>query len=104
MFLNSRIHLTEQASTDINGIWEYTRVQWSMNQANKYVGMIYSVCEMIDSNPLLFGRDDHCLGTGIRSYRAGRHRIFYRLVESGIVVLRVLHGSMRFTREMFEEQ
>lgn len=103
MLLQSdNVSFRPRARQDIIGIWEYTYVTWSITQADKYVDMLSITCQLIASNPSLFGRDESRLGIGIRSYRAGKHRIFYRLrMDGGILVLRVLHSSMRITKMYF---
>ncbi len=43
--------LRQEAIDDLNDIWNYTKTQWSENQAEKYYQTIKSSCKLIAENP-----------------------------------------------------
>lgn len=63
------------------------------DQADRYLRLLQSAIDLIAANPKTGSpRDD--LRPGYRSYRAGSHLIFYRLVAREILVIRILHQRM----------
>lgn len=101
---NRLLHFTPAALVDLQGIWAYTELMWSMVQAEKYYNLLIEGCYRISMAPLLFGRKRRGLGKNIYSYTVERHVVFFRPTSDEVSILRVLHGSMRFTREMFEDE
>ena len=55
--------------------------------------MIEERCDTLAENPSL-GRSRPELGRNIRSFPAGSYVIFYRAIDDGIEIVRVLHGAM----------
>lgn len=91
--VNPNVRLTESAKEDIKKIWRYTFFVWSRNQANKYVSMLYTMCDLISTNPKLYGKDYSEIGLGVRGWRAKRHIILYRIDGVTIIILRFIHES-----------
>jgi toxin ParE1/3/4 len=50
------------------------------------------------------GRQRPELGEGIRSLPIGNYMVFYRPVDDGIELIRVLHGSRNARRQLRHEQ
>ena len=46
-----KLTLRQEAIDDLNDIWNYTKTQWSENQAEKYYQIIKSSCKLIAENP-----------------------------------------------------
>lgn len=90
----ARYRLTNQAVTDLSGIWNYTFSKWTENQADKYYQMLLDTCRQIADNPDL-GKDYSIVIDKLFGFRAGRHIIFYTCIDRDeIEVLRILHEQM----------
>lgn len=55
--------------------------------------MLYTTCDLISTNPLLYGKDYSEIGVAVRGWHAGRHIILYRIEGETIIVLRFVHDS-----------
>jgi toxin ParE1/3/4 len=49
------------------------------------------------------GREEPKFATDLRSFPVGNYLIFYRPIQNGIALVRVLHGARDITPEYFEE-
>jgi toxin ParE1/3/4 len=88
--------ISEKALEDLENIWEYTNKQWSRQQANLYLEIIFSAIELISEDPLK-NKEYTKLKRKYRSSRVKSHVIFYLISDTGIVeVIRILHKSMDF--------
>ena len=85
--------LSEEAQNDLRAILEYTRENWGGKRAKRYLAELAVRFEQLARSPGL-GKTRDEIGAGIRSFRAGRHIVFYRETPSGIEIARVLHPSM----------
>lgn len=91
--------LSRRARADIGGIWRYSRDNWSVAQADRYVNAIREAISAAAREPE-HGRS--CAPAAADYYRvtAGSHFVFYRIALGGIVVARVLHQRMDFIRHL----
>jgi toxin ParE1/3/4 len=78
-------------------IWEFTAKRWSREQANRYIRTLQTAMERISEHPLL-GKSRDEIKAGYRSFHAASHIIFYRKLDEGILVVRILHQSMDVER------
>lgn len=90
-----RYKLSVKAAEDIESIWLYTFENWSLEQADRYVNLIFDEIEYIATNPDA-GKDYGHIRKNYRSSKVKSHLIFYRLAEKDKVVeiIRVLHERM----------
>ena len=91
--------LSPRAQLDISEIWDYTAVQWDTDQAERYVRQIQTAIQTLAHKPLI-GQPCDEIRAGYRKYPAGSHMIFFRLVSSGIEVVRILHKRMDIARRL----
>jgi toxin ParE1/3/4 len=91
--------LSPRAQRDIEEIWEYTAEIWGDDQAESHVVAIRAAIETVARDPRR-GRQCDDLRAGYRKYASGSHVIFYRLVETGIDIIRILHQRMDFDRHL----
>jgi toxin ParE1/3/4 len=95
----SRYVLSPRAQADLDEIWDYTAVTWGLDQAEDYIRLLQHAIEAIADDPRKgCSCDDIRLGYG--KYLAGSHVIFYRSVDIGIDVVRILHTRMDFKRHL----
>ncbi len=88
-----QITLTQKAQTDLSNILSFTLQTWGEKQFIKYKDTINDGLIAIASNPQL-GQKIY----GVMNYHVGRHKIFYRVENSTIYVLRILHDRMDAVR------
>lgn len=80
------------AISDLGDIWDYTAEQWGLDQAERYIDQIRDACD-----GLAIGERQGRIvdaGEGYLKYTVMRHLVFFREVDAGIAVIRVLHQRM----------
>ena len=84
--------LSQVAEEDLGQIFDYTELEFGLEQAVQYLSeieqMFYGLCD----NPML-GRERKEIRKGLRSIPSGSHVIFYRVLTHQVRVVRVLHAS-----------
>ncbi len=86
--------LSNKAELDLILIGRYTLKRWGVRQRNFYIKQLDACFSSIAENPLT-GTACYFIAAGYRKLPQGRHVIFYKQSESGIVeIIRVLHRSM----------
>jgi len=86
-----RVLQTPQAQTDLIEIWVYI-AQDNLESADQFLTLLDDKCHGLARNPEM-GRARAEVGEGLRSFPVGNYVIFYRPVQDGIDVIRVLHGA-----------
>ncbi len=84
--------LSESAQQDIISIRNYTMERWGKAQTDKYLSLLEQRLEWLANNSIL-GKQRDEIKEGYISFPEGRHIIFYRVTESGIEVMGVIHQS-----------
>jgi toxin ParE1/3/4 len=87
----SRYRLTEQARQDLDEIWLYI-AEDDPAAADHFLDTLYEKFVLLAEQPLL-GRLRPELAPNLRSLSVGNYVIFYRPIDNGIEVARVLHGA-----------
>ncbi len=88
-----RILLSGLATADLRSIVVYTRERWGDRQARRYAKALGEALRQLRDRPGL-GRVRDELHAGMRSFPVASHIVFYREIDAGIAVVRILHGSM----------
>lgn len=98
-----RYKISIQASEDIEKIWLYTFENWSLEQADRYVNLIFDEIEYLADNPNS-GKDFNHIRKNYRCSKVKSHIIFYRLTDkqSNIEIIRVLHQRMDIENRLSE--
>jgi len=91
--------LSPEAKKDLLAIRAHTQNKWGIQQAQKYIDALEIMCEKLARSPHI-GRERPEIKPGYRSITGGKHVIFYRVDDSGIDILRVLHGRMDIENRM----
>lgn len=90
------IVLRRAALNDLDAIARYTTRRWSKAQSRKYIAALRDDILSLNAYPrrhaLYGGRLDD-----IRKMPSGQHLVFYRLAETRIEILRVLHSRSDFS-------
>lgn len=90
---------TQAAISDIDEIWDYTFETWGVDQAERYTLEIRTICHDLALGQKL-GRQVK-ERSGYFRYTVGRHLIFFKERDEGILVMRVLHQNMDVERHLF---
>ena len=89
--MSRRILLADQARLDLYEIWEYI-AQTSPKSARHWTDKLHETFEMRSAMPQMGISQQH-RRPNLRSWPVGSYLIFYRPLDDGIEVARVLHGS-----------
>ncbi len=88
------IQISNKAQNDLIEIWEYTVEKWSINQANKYYGILVDTINAIANEPNS-GKDYEHIRKGYYGFHIKSHIIFYRItIDGNLEVIRILHQRM----------
>ncbi len=93
--------ISVKAAEDIENIWLYTYENWSLEQADRYLNLIFDEIEFLADNPDS-GKDFNSIRKKYRYSTVKSHLIFYRQIEkpSSIEVMRVLHQRMDIKEQL----
>ncbi|MEI9989893.1 MAG: type II toxin-antitoxin system RelE/ParE family toxin [Rhizomicrobium sp.] len=91
--------LAPLAEADLDDIWEFGADRWGVRQANIYAVQLRRAIERVAARPAR-GRMCDDIRPGYHRISVGSHVVFYRTMETGIVIVRVLHQNMDFDRHL----
>lgn len=89
------LKISIEASNDLEKIWLYTFENWSTEQADRYLNLIFDELEYLSTNPKS-GIDYSNVRKGYFRSKVKSHFIFFRLniEKKELEVIRVLHEMM----------
>ncbi len=87
-----RYELTKFAERDLQSIADYTIEKFGVNQAWRYRDSLFRTFESLTEHPEM-GRDYSHVKEGCRRQEHESHLIYYKITDSGILVLRLPHQS-----------
>ena len=90
----SQYRVSDAARSDLDEIWLYI-ARDNPEAANKFIRSLVSRFPMLAFTPEI-GRERKELSPHLRSFAIGNYVIFYRPMENGVEVARVLHGARDF--------
>lgn len=87
--------ISVKASEDMESIWLYTYENWLLEQADRYINLIFDEIEYIAENPTS-GKDFSHIRKGYFCSKVKSHLIFYRRTDkqNEIEIIRALHQRM----------
>lgn len=87
--------ISHKAAADLEQIWLYTVEHWSVEQADRYINLIFDEIEYLTEHPTS-GKDYSHIREQYRCSKVKSHLIFYRTDKNGIDIdiIRVLHQRM----------
>jgi toxin ParE1/3/4 len=83
--------IASRAQTDLDEIWSYV-ARDSMAAADRLIARFYQKFLLLSTQPLI-GEERSELAADLRSFSVGNYVVFYRPVQSGIEVARVIHAA-----------
>lgn len=87
------VHYTEEAENDLFESGVYTWTEWGEEQFAKYMALLRETCEDIIPRKHSFARLVP-KRPGLLRWRCERHVIYFRKVDDGFEIIRVLHDRM----------
>jgi toxin ParE1/3/4 len=91
-----QVRLTPQAEKDLEAIWIYTAANWSISQADSYLGELTDVFDLIAHAPLL-ARERLEFTPPVRMRRHQSHLIVYRVLHNDLDIVRIVHMKQNWT-------
>jgi len=87
--------ISKKALEDIENIWLYTFENWSQEQADRYINLIFDEIEYLSLNPSV-GKDFNHVRKNYRYSKVKSHLIFFKKIQedTDIEIIRVLHERM----------
>lgn len=90
----TKYRISKLAQQDLENIWDYTVDEWSIEQAEKYIGGLLSCFDRLAAGSTI-GKPVEYIRQGYKKTLYGKHYIFYRIAADEIIeIIRVLHVSM----------
>ena len=87
------VYYTEEAENDLFEIGVYTWTEWGEEQFVKYMALLRETCEDIIPRKHRFARSVPKRPELLR-WRCERHVIYFRKVDDGFEIIRILHDRM----------
>ncbi|MGJ8531693.1 MAG: type II toxin-antitoxin system RelE/ParE family toxin [Alphaproteobacteria bacterium] len=88
------------ADRDLDGIAEYTAINFGIRQARAYRAVIDQSAKTVASFPSMGRPYATQKGTAFFKYNVGEHALFYQPTDTGVLIVRVLHLMMDFDRHL----
>ena len=86
--------ISNEAYSDLEEIWTYTRFKWSKEQADRYYSLIIDEIEFLSSN-YLTGKTAEYIRAGYRVSFVKSHIVFYKVLnQEELEVIRILHQNV----------
>jgi toxin ParE1/3/4 len=86
--------ISVKAAEDLENIWLYTFENWSLEQADRYVNLLFDEIEYLSGKPNS-GKDYSYIRDSYLCSNVKSHLIFYRQsTHSDIEIIRILHQRM----------
>ena len=98
----ANFRLSRRAEVDLLDIAEFTLHEWGESQTIRYLDELEECCQMLADRPAL-GRPCDYVRPGLRRHEHGKHVLFYRPEDEGIVVSRILHQRMLPERQAIDD-
>ena len=85
--------LTPRAADDLDGIYEFTIVNFGLERARGYLNDLHRRFNDLAEHPAL-GRGAERLAPGLRRHTYRSHVVYCMPENRGVLIVRVLHGRM----------
>ena len=89
----AKLRFSRRAEGDLYDIAVYTLRTWGDTQTDRYICELEACCRLLADSPGS-GRACDEIRPGLRRVEHGKHVVFYREEDRGILVCRILHQRM----------
>ncbi len=97
--MTGRYTLSPRAQLDLEEIWDHTAKCWGIDQAETYTRQLWLQINTLATHPTI-GLACPEIRPGYYKFPSGSHFLFYRRINDGIDVVRILHERMDFTQHI----
>jgi toxin ParE1/3/4 len=91
--------LSPAAERGLEGIWKYTRREWSLARAERYTDLLTAAFQVLAEAPKSAPTCDH-IRSDYRRRNVERHMIYFRITDYGIAIIRILHERLDATHHL----
>lgn len=91
--------LSNKAEEDISGIYDYSVNTHGLVQAEAYLVALHEALLILAETPSL-GASAEDIRKSYLQFPVHKHMVFYKKVEDGIFVARVLHQQMKYSMHL----
>ncbi len=97
------VDITAAAEADVSEIWDYI-AQDNRDAATAFVLRMEEQINTLERFPerCPLARENELLGTAYRHLVYGNYRTIFKIVESRLIIMRVLHGARLLDMELLE--
>lgn len=85
--------ISKEAESDLEKIWLYTFENWSIEQADRYLNLLFNEFEYLCLKPYS-GTSLEKLRKGYWRTKVNSHFVFYKIKSNEIQIIRILHEMM----------
>jgi len=93
--VSAKVRLTAKAERDLREIYDYSFLRFGEDKADAYLLGLDEKFRLLASKPELGRRIDNIRADYFR-FEYVSHSVFYRRIEGGIQVVRILHKRMDY--------
>jgi toxin ParE1/3/4 len=90
------VRLAPEAERDLENIWVHTVANWSIEQADRYIGDINKIFDLLLTSPLI-ARERLEFVPPVRVHHHQSHVIIYRVNGDCIDIVRVIHMKQNWS-------
>jgi toxin ParE1/3/4 len=95
--VNKIYKLYPKAVADLESIYLYSVQEFGQQKADNYIFDIENTFQRLAKDPLI-ARSCSYIRKDLRVFHVASHSVFFKIADSGIVVIRILHKSMNFQK------
>lgn len=88
------------ATRDLEAIATYTKQQWGVRQAQRYIATLRIDIESLADFPMRHALYHNSEGQEFRKLSSGHHLVFYTVDQDMVQVIRILHERMDIDRHL----
>jgi toxin ParE1/3/4 len=88
--------LRPAAEDDLSNIWLEGAASWGVEQAERYADGLFALFDLLCQFPEI-ARERTEFSPAVRIHPSGAHLVIYRQTETGIEIIRILHGHQNLT-------
>ncbi len=85
------VRLTPRAEADLEDIWRHGAVEWSPEQADRYIDGLVAVFDLLRSMSRI-AREHTEFTPPVRIHPTGPHLVIYRIAVPHLEILRIVGG------------
>ena len=94
-----KLKIKPEAENDLSKIFEYTALNWGLDQAEKYQDDLFAGMLLISSSKHI-GKEYQHAELPYRKLHVKRHLIFYRIEDQTCMIIRILHDRMDIKKQL----